>query len=138
MSPYRSELVPLPSPPVKFPEVQQFIAQMQQEFFGLVPDAMEAVRHALQVEKNPAVAYRLLEATGVAPHQGERLQLPETALSETGMERQARMVGNLLLEARANFGVTLPPAIENALRSEDCESAKAKLVQPCSIKDVSD
>ncbi len=36
---------------VKFPEVQQFIAQMQQEFFGLVPDAVEAVRHALGSRK---------------------------------------------------------------------------------------
>jgi hypothetical protein len=104
-----------------------------------MPDAMEAVRHALQVEKNPAVAYRVLEATGVAPHQGERLRLPETSASETGMERQAIMVANVLLEGRANFGVTLPPAIEEALRkSEDCESAKAKLPQPCSAKDVSD
>jgi hypothetical protein len=41
---------------VRFPEVQNFIAQAQQEFFGLVPDAMAALRHALRVEKNPTIA----------------------------------------------------------------------------------
>ena len=30
----------------------------------------------LQVEKNPAIGLRVLEATGVAPHRGELLQLP--------------------------------------------------------------
>jgi hypothetical protein len=32
------------------------IAQAQQEFFGLIPDAMAAVRYALRVEKNPTIA----------------------------------------------------------------------------------
>ena len=64
---------------------------------------------------------------------------PVTDKAETGMERQARMIGNLLIEARSNFGVTLPPAIEDALReSEDCESAKAKLAQQCVATDVGD
>jgi hypothetical protein len=123
---------------VRFPEVQNFIAQMQQEFFGLVPDAMEPVRHALQVGKNPAVGYRILEGTGVAPYQGERLQLPETTASETGHERQARLVANVLLEGHKNLGVNLPPEIEKALAkdSQDCDCAGVEAGQPRPFKDA--
>src|SRR5271155_4680525 len=63
---------------VQFPEVQNFIARAQQEFFGLIPDAMAAVRHALRVENNPTIGLTVLERTGVTAYRGERMQLPET------------------------------------------------------------
>jgi hypothetical protein len=108
---------------VKFPEVQQFIAQMQQEFFGLVPDAMEAVRHALKVEKNPAVAYRVLEATGVAPHQGQLLQAPTTTTPEDErQERQIRGMAACILESHRNFGVDLPPDMQRVLDLDEPDS----------------
>jgi hypothetical protein len=109
---------------VKFPEVQGFIAQMQQEFFGLIPDAMEVIRHSLRVEKNPAFAYRVLEGTGVAPHQRERLQLPDTISSETGYERQVRLVSNVLLEGRKGFDIDLPEDLEAALVKEESRACK--------------
>lgn len=99
---------------VKFPEVQDFIAQAQQEFFGLVPDAMAAVRHALRLEKNPTIALAVLERTGVAAHRGERMQLPETA-PQDGYTRQAVMIANVLLEGREQMGLGLGPDIEEAL-----------------------
>lgn len=119
---------------VQFPEVQNFIAQMQQEFFGLVPDAMEAVRYALQVEKDPRVGYRVLEGTGVAPPLGQRLQLPETTL-EDGVERQARMMAAVLLESHKNFGVDLPEEFEKAMAkdsqgfTEDVKASQPKLLR---------
>jgi len=100
---------------VKFPEVRNFIAEMQQEFYGLVPDAMAAVRHSLRVEKNPTIAYRVLEGTGVAPHQRERLQMPEAM---DGYSRQALMVASVLLEGHEHFGVDLPPEIEQVLAKD--------------------
>jgi hypothetical protein len=99
---------------VRFPEVQNFIAQMQQEFFGLIPDAMAAVRYALQVEKNPAIGIRVLEATGVAAHRGAPPQLPAPTPVD-GYSRQAIMVANVLLEANQQMGVTLPESVERAL-----------------------
>ena len=60
----------------QFPEVQNFIALAQREFFGLIPDAMAAVRHALQVDKKPTIGLAVLERTGVAANRGERMQLP--------------------------------------------------------------
>jgi hypothetical protein len=113
---------------VQFPEVQQFITQMQQEFHGLVPDAMAAVRYALQIEKNPRVGYQILEATGVAPHRGERLQLPESA-PEDGYQRRVRMVASVLLEANSNLGVNLPPEVEKALAKDSQEREDREMFQ---------
>jgi hypothetical protein len=116
---------------VQFPEVQNFIARMQQQFYGLVPDAMAAVRYALQVTKDPKVGYQVLEATGVAPHQGERLQVPETTSSETGIERQARLVAAVLLTGHTHFGVDLPQNVEEALAKDSREGSEgAKTAQP--------
>ena len=111
---------------VKFPEVQNFIAQAQQEFFGLIPDAVAAVRYALQVEKNAMIGLTVLERTGVTAYRGERMQLPETTTSESGSERQARLVAAVLLEARDRMGVELPPEAEEALARDSQKSAEAE------------
>jgi hypothetical protein len=110
---------------VQFPEVQNYIAQAQQEFFGLIPDAMAAVRHALRVEKNPMLGLAILERTGVTAYRGERMQLPETSASESGYERQARLVTAVLLDAREQLGVDLGPEIEKALAKDAQERAEA-------------
>jgi len=117
---------------VQFPEMQNFIAQAQQEFCGLIPDAMAAVRYALQVEKNPTIGLAVLERTGVSAHRGERMQLPETA-PQDGYSRQAIMIANVLLEAHEHMGVNLGPEIEKALAkdaqgcAEAAKSSEAKL-----------
>lgn len=113
---------------VQFPEVQNFIAQAQQEFFGLVPDAMAAVRHALRVEKNPTIALAVLERTGVTAYRGERMQLPATP-TESGAERQARLIGSVLFEANQQMGVPLGPEIEEALAKDVEENVEAANVK---------
>ncbi|HSY66705.1 MAG TPA: hypothetical protein VK829_19095 [Terriglobales bacterium] len=110
---------------VQFPEVQNYIAHAQQEFFGLIPDAMAAVRHALRVDKNPMLGLAILERTGVTAYRGERMQLPETTPSESGYERQARLVAHVLLEARDRMGVELPPEAEEALAKDAQKSSEA-------------
>ena len=109
---------------VKFPEVQNFIAQAQQEFFGLIPDAMQAVRDSLRVEKNAMIGLTVLERTGVTAYRGERMQLPETTASESGYERQARLVASVMLEAHEKLGVELPEDVKAALK-KDAESQEA-------------
>jgi hypothetical protein len=101
---------------------------MQQEFFGLIPDAMEAVRHALKIDKNPTIGLRVLEGTGVAPPLGQRLQLPE-ATSQDGYSRQAMLFANVMLEVRKNYGVDLPPDFQKAL-AKDREHATLEAQQP--------
>jgi hypothetical protein len=106
---------------VQFPEMQNFIARAQQEFCGLIPDAMAAVRYALQVDKNPTIGLAVLERTGVSAQRGERMQLPETA-PQDGYSRQAIMIANVLLEAHENMGVDLPKGVEEALAKDSQES----------------
>src|SRR5580692_10810329 len=110
---------------VQFPEVQNFIAQAQQEFFGLIPDALAAVRHALTVEKNPMIGLAILERTGVTAYRGERMQLPATTASESGYERQAWLVASVMLDAREQMGGSLEPEIEKALAKDARECAHA-------------
>jgi hypothetical protein len=110
---------------VQFPEVQNYIAEAQQEFFGLIPDALAAVRHALRVEKNAMIGLTVLERTGVTAYRGERMQLPESTASESGYERQARLVTAVMLEAREQMGVDLGPDIEKALAKDARECAHA-------------
>jgi hypothetical protein len=120
---------------VQFPEVQNYIAQAQQELFGLIPDAMAAVRHALQVDKNPMLGLAILERTGVTAYRGERMQLPATTASESGYERQARLVASVMLEARDRMGVELPPGAEEALAKDarDCAEAAATPARSASL-----
>ena len=119
---------------VQFPEVQGFIAQAQQEFFGLIPDAMAAVRHALRAEKNPTVGLAVLERTGVSAPRGERMQMPATG-AEDGYTRQAIMIANVLLEGREHMGLDLGPEIEEALAKDVEESAEAANVKEKTCRD---
>ncbi len=111
---------------VKFPEVQGFVARMQQEFFGLIPDAMAAVRYALRVEKNAMTGLTVLERTGVSAQRGERMQLPATT---DGYSRQSIMVANVLLAAREDMGLDLGPEIEEALVKDVEESTETANVK---------
>jgi len=113
---------------VQFPEVQNFIAQAQQEFFELVLDATAALRHALRVEKNPTIALAVLERTGVTAYRGERMQLPATP-TESDAERQARLIGSVLFEANQQMGVPLGPEIEEALAKDVEETAETAHVK---------
>jgi hypothetical protein len=105
--------------------VQNYIAQAQQEFFGLIPDAMEALRHSLSVEKNAMIGLTVLERTGVTAYRGERMQLPETTASESGYERQARLVASVVLEAHEKLGVDLPEVVTAAFVKDAQKSAEA-------------
>jgi hypothetical protein len=104
--------------------MQDFVSQAQQEFFGLIPDTMAAVRYALQVDKNPTIGLAVLERTGVTAYRGERIQLPATA-AEDGYSRQAIMIANVLLEGREHMRLDPGPEIEKALANDAQESVEA-------------
>jgi hypothetical protein len=77
------------------------------------------------VEKNPMLGLAILERTGVTAYRGERMQLQETTASESGFDRQARLVAAVLLEARDRMGVELPAEAEEALAKDVEENAEA-------------
>jgi hypothetical protein len=59
---------------VKSSEMAEYVERMKEEFRGLVPDALAAVRHALQEQKDARIAYQLLRDTGVIPSPEELTQ----------------------------------------------------------------
>jgi|SRR5215472_477611 len=56
---------------VKGDEVQTLVKRMRAEFYGLAFDAIDAVRHTLQQEKDGRIGYRLLMDIGAVPAPGE-------------------------------------------------------------------
>ena len=99
----------------------EYIERMKEEFRGLLPDAVTALRHTLQVQKDGRIALEILRDVGVAPRKGEEPQLPATT-AEDGYSRQAVMIANVLLEGREHMGLDLGPEIEGALANDEQES----------------
>ena len=56
---------------VRGDEIQELVQRMRAEFYGLAFDAIEAVRHTLQQQKDGRVGYRLLMDIGAIPRPAE-------------------------------------------------------------------
>jgi transcriptional regulator with XRE-family HTH domain len=109
---------------VRGEEMLAFVQEMREKFFGLAPDALATIEHALREQKDARIAYEILRDIGVVPRKGESLQLPATT-PEDGYSRQAIMVANVMLEARDHMGVELPEEAEEALAKNAQESVVA-------------
>jgi hypothetical protein len=57
---------------VKSHEMQTYVQELRERFYGLGFDALDAVQHALQVQKNAGIGYRLLTDIGIVPSAEER------------------------------------------------------------------
>ncbi|HSY66713.1 MAG TPA: helix-turn-helix domain-containing protein [Terriglobales bacterium] len=109
---------------VKSEEMLAYVQEMRERFFGLAPDALATIEFALREQKDARIAYEILRDVGVVPRKGEPLQLPATT-PEDGYSRQAIMIANVMLEARDQMAVELPPEIEKALAKDARECANA-------------
>src|ERR1700691_4194242 len=105
-------------------EMQAFVQEMRERFYGLAPDALATIEYAMREQKDARIAYDTVRDVGVVPRRGEEPQLPATA-AEDGYSRQAVMIANVLLEARDRMGVELPPEVGEALAQDAQESAEA-------------
>jgi hypothetical protein len=120
---------------VKGEEMQAYVQEMRERFYGLAPDALAAIEFALQEQKDAGIALEVLRDIGVRPRKGESLQLPATT-PEDGYSRQAIMIANVLLEGREHMGLDLEPEIEEALAKDVEESAEAASVKRKSATSV--
>ena len=110
---------------VRSDEMQNFVQHMRERFYGLGIDAMDAVSHALRVQKNAAIGYRLLADIGVIPSAGERYGIAtqplginkseltpfEVAMAEdeNGQINRVAYGAACVIETSAeNFGTPLP------------------------------
>jgi hypothetical protein len=118
---------------IRTEDFQNFLKEQQERVFGIVPIAIESFR--AEVATNGTLAHTFLKDLGIIPSPEAIAQFLNTGTpqSETGEERQARMLAAVLLEGRRHMGVELPAEFEKAL-ARAAESQDAKSCQPKLLK----
>jgi hypothetical protein len=109
---------------VRSDEMQTFVQEMRERFYGLAPDALATIEFALREQRDARIGLEVLRDIGVRPRKGEQLQLPATT-PEDGYSRQAILVANVLLESHQNLGIDLPKEVEEALAKDSRECTEA-------------
>jgi hypothetical protein len=114
---------------IKTEDFQNFLKEQQERVFGIVPIAIESFR--AEVQTDGYLAFAFLKNLGIIPSPEAIAQFLNTATpqTETGEERQARMIASVLLEGRKNFGLDLGEDFDAAM-AKDSESQEAKTSQP--------
>src|SRR5579859_5995498 len=94
---------------VRSDEVRANVLHMREGFYGLMESSLATVRHAVEREKNPHVAYKILNDSGVIPAPAERAKIFEE--QKTPKDRQEsvyRIMANLVSYGTLNcrhFGI---------------------------------
>jgi hypothetical protein len=111
-------------------DFQNFLKEQQQRVFGIVPIAVESFR--AEVATNGILAHTFLKGLGVIPTPEAIAQFLNMATpqTESGEERQARMLAAVLLEGHTNYGIDLPEEFDAAMAKDSQKSQEAKMSQP--------
>jgi len=64
-------------------EMREHVHRMREAFYGLADSALAAMRHALEVERDGQLAYKILTDIGAVPTPLERQQIQEAAVSKS-------------------------------------------------------
>jgi hypothetical protein len=67
---------------VRSDEMRDHVHRMREAFYGLADSALVAIRHALEIEKDGQLAYKILADIGVVPTTIERQQIQTPAVSQ--------------------------------------------------------
>src|SRR5580658_5840856 len=110
---------------VKFPEMQNFIARMQEELFAIAPDALASFHAQVKMDGRLACVF-LKDLQIISTREALAQFVSASPPTESGFERQAKLVAAVLLEARDHMGVELPPGAEEALAKDARECAEAE------------
>ena len=110
---------------IKADEFQEFIKRQQEKLFAIAPAAIESFR-AL-VTTDGYLAYAFLKDLGIIPSREAMVKLMNSTPTQTesGYERQARLVAHVLLEGHENFNVDLPKSVEQALAQDSLKQEQA-------------
>ena len=101
---------------IRSEDVQNFVKQMQEELWGLIPAAIGALRHELQTNKNSQLAYQIIRDIGVLP--AARIQQPSSPYDSD--ERVKLIMGEFVkigLERNRIYGTPMPEIEEAAARA---------------------
>ena len=101
---------------VRSEDVQNFVKQMQEELWGLIPAAIGALRHELEANKNSQLAYQIIRDIGVFPP--ARIQQPSSPYDSD--ERVKQIMGEFVkigLERNRIYGTPMPEIEAAAARA---------------------
>ncbi len=114
---------------IKTEDFQNFLKEQQERVFGIVPIAIESF--CAEVATNGILAHTFLKDLGAIPSPEAIAQFLNAATqqTETGEERQCRMLAAVLLEGRKNYGLELPEDFDAAV-ANDSECQETKTSQP--------
>jgi hypothetical protein len=109
---------------VRTEDFVRHIKEMQERLFAIAPVAIESFQ--AQVATGGYLAYAFLKDLQIIPTREALAQfVSASAPTESGYERQARLVAAAMLEARDRLGVELPEEAEEALAKNAQESVVA-------------
>src|SRR6201987_189670 len=101
---------------VRSEDVQNFVKQMQEELWGLIPAAIGALRHELQTNKNSELAYQIIRDIGV--FLPARIQQPSSPYdSDTRVKQIMGEFVKIGLERNRIYGTPMPEIEAAAARA---------------------
>jgi len=105
---------------VKSDEMQTFVEEMRERFYGLGCDALETLRHGLQEQKDGRLAYQLLTDIGVIPGASERqIPAPQPTAEDNENTRVQNIMSRLMrvaFERARVFGAPIGGQLEDDLK----------------------
>ena len=110
---------------IKAEDFQNFIKEQQERLFAIAPDALESFR--AQVKTDGHLAYVLLKDLGIIPAREALMAMMAPSPADSygaGIDRQAYMIANVLLESHRNMGVDLTPDMQDKLDADEREHAE--------------
>jgi hypothetical protein len=115
---------------VRTEDFVRHIKKMQERLFAFAPDALTSFHNQLKMDGH--LAYVFLKDLGIIPSPEAMAQFLNAATpqTETGEERQARMLACVLLEARNNYGLE----DFDFDTARDSEHQKAQTSQPSLLR----
>jgi hypothetical protein len=109
---------------VRSSEVEDYIREIREQYFGLGQLALAAVRTAIREEKDGRLAYQLLKDIGVVPSSAERnlsnIQAQQQAEEDSEEARVQTWMGRLIrvvFEKSRVYGTPIGDPLEDALHS---------------------
>ena len=103
---------------IKSADFQNCITESREKLFGIVPEALESFRAAVEVDGY--LAYRFLTDLGVSPDREAMLALANASSSmnreDQGGLRQAVLLAACMLESEKVYGTQLPEDIKARLK----------------------
>jgi hypothetical protein len=101
---------------VRSEDVQNFVKQMQEELWGLIPAAIGALRHELETNKNSQLAYQMIRDIGV--FLPARIQQPSSPYdSDTRVKQIMGEFVKIGLERNRIYGTPMPEIEAAAARA---------------------